>query len=51
MRSWIGLPDAHAQTYSVLAPNLQGAEKALAARAAEIVIFTAATENVSVRRT
>ncbi|MBV8213787.1 MAG: hydroxymethylglutaryl-CoA lyase [Verrucomicrobia bacterium] len=31
-------------TYSVLAPNLQGAEKALAARADEVVIFTAASE-------
>jgi hydroxymethylglutaryl-CoA lyase len=31
-------------TYSVLAPNLQGAEKALAAKADEVVIFTAASE-------
>ena len=30
--------------YSVLAPNLQGAERALAAKADEIVIFTAASE-------
>jgi hydroxymethylglutaryl-CoA lyase len=33
-----------AVTYSVLAPNLQGAQKALAARADEVVIFTAASE-------
>jgi len=33
--------------YSVLAPNLQGAEKALAARADEVVIFTAASETFS----
>jgi hydroxymethylglutaryl-CoA lyase len=31
-------------TYSVLAPNLQGAQKALAAKADEVVIFTAASE-------
>jgi hydroxymethylglutaryl-CoA lyase len=31
-------------TYSVLAPNLQGAQKALAANADEVVIFTAASE-------
>ncbi|HEX6565038.1 MAG TPA: hydroxymethylglutaryl-CoA lyase [Chthoniobacterales bacterium] len=31
-------------TYSVLAPNLQGAQKALAAEADEVVIFTAASE-------
>jgi len=31
-------------TYSVLAPNLQGAQNALAARADEVVIFTAASE-------
>jgi hydroxymethylglutaryl-CoA lyase len=31
-------------TYSVLAPNLQGARKALAAKADEVVIFTAASE-------
>jgi hydroxymethylglutaryl-CoA lyase len=31
-------------TYSVLVPNLQGLHKALAAKADEIVIFTAATE-------
>jgi hydroxymethylglutaryl-CoA lyase len=31
-------------TYSVLAPNLQGAQKALTAKADEVVIFTAATE-------
>jgi hydroxymethylglutaryl-CoA lyase len=31
-------------TYSVLAPNLQGAHKALAAKADEVVIFTAASE-------
>jgi hydroxymethylglutaryl-CoA lyase len=30
--------------YSVLAPNLQGAQKALAAKADEVVIFTAASE-------
>jgi hydroxymethylglutaryl-CoA lyase len=30
--------------YSVLAPNLQGAHKALAAKADEVVIFTAASE-------
>jgi hydroxymethylglutaryl-CoA lyase len=33
-----------AVTYSVLAPNLQGAQKALAAKADEVVIFTAASE-------
>ena len=33
--------------YSVLAPNLQGAQNALAARADEIVIFTAASETFS----
>jgi hydroxymethylglutaryl-CoA lyase len=31
-------------TYSVLAPNLQGAQKALTAKADEVVIFTAASE-------
>jgi hydroxymethylglutaryl-CoA lyase len=31
-------------TYSVLAPNVQGAQKALAAKADEVVIFTAASE-------
>jgi hydroxymethylglutaryl-CoA lyase len=31
-------------SYSVLAPNLQGAQKALAAKADEVVIFTAASE-------
>ncbi|MBV8101211.1 MAG: hydroxymethylglutaryl-CoA lyase [Verrucomicrobia bacterium] len=31
-------------TYSVLAPNLQGAKNALAAKADEVVIFTAASE-------
>ena len=31
-------------TYSVLAPNLQGAQNALTARADEVVIFTAASE-------
>jgi hydroxymethylglutaryl-CoA lyase len=31
-------------TYSVLAPNLQGVHKAIAAKADEIVIFTAASE-------
>jgi hydroxymethylglutaryl-CoA lyase len=31
-------------TYSVLAPNLQGAQKALLAKADEVVIFTAASE-------
>ena len=31
-------------TYSVLAPNLQGAQKALAAKADEVVIFSAASE-------
>ena len=31
-------------TYSVLAPNLQGAQKALAAKVDEVVIFTAASE-------
>jgi hydroxymethylglutaryl-CoA lyase len=31
-------------TYSVLAPNLQGAQKALAVKADEVVIFTAASE-------
>jgi hydroxymethylglutaryl-CoA lyase len=31
-------------TYSVLAPNLQGARKALAVKADEVVIFTAASE-------
>jgi hydroxymethylglutaryl-CoA lyase len=31
-------------TYSVLAPNLQGAQKALSAKADEVVIFTAASE-------
>jgi hydroxymethylglutaryl-CoA lyase len=31
-------------TYSVLAPNLQGAQKALMAKADEVVIFTAASE-------
>jgi len=31
-------------TYSVLVPNLQGAQKALAAKADEVVIFTAASE-------
>ena len=32
-------------TYSVLAPNLQGAQKALAVKADEVVIFTAASES------
>jgi hydroxymethylglutaryl-CoA lyase len=36
-----------AAIYSVLAPNLQGAQKALTAKADEVVIFTAASETFS----
>jgi hydroxymethylglutaryl-CoA lyase len=38
-------------TYSVLAPNLQGAQKALLAKADEVVIFTAASETFCQKNT
>jgi hydroxymethylglutaryl-CoA lyase len=38
-------------TYSVLAPNLQGAQNALAAKADEVVIFTAASETFCQKNT